>query len=195
MERLKPTIAFSGKLRILMLYILFAVTVPAMSSDYIYKYQHYDDMNGMTQWHVTKMLQDKQGFMWFSTWNGLNRFDGYTFEVYKAMNEGVEAQVNNRVDFIYEDEEEQLWWMTYDSHFYMLNKTRKVTREMRYDDLPLGFLCAGGQQRPYMGQPHRRRMELLRLRERRIGQPPDDCHQHDPYRLYRPQRADVGVHV
>ena len=41
-------------------------------------------MNGMTQWHVTKMLQDKQGFMWFSTWNGLNRFDGYDFVVFKS---------------------------------------------------------------------------------------------------------------
>ena len=79
MERLKPIIAFPDKLRLLMLYIVLAVTVPAMSSDYIYKYQHYDDMNGMTQWHVTKMLQDKQGFMWFSTWNGLNRFDVWDF--------------------------------------------------------------------------------------------------------------------
>ena len=84
MERLKPIIAFPDKLRLLMLYIVLAVTVPAMSSDYIYKYQHYDDMNGMTQWHVTKMLQDKQGFMWFSTWNGLNRFDGYDFVVFKS---------------------------------------------------------------------------------------------------------------
>ena len=37
MERLKPIIAFPDKLRLLMLYIVLAVTVPAMSADYIYK--------------------------------------------------------------------------------------------------------------------------------------------------------------
>ena len=116
------------------------MTMLAATAHEHYVIRHYSIKDGMSQNTVMAILQDKQGFMWFGTWDGLNRFDGYTFEVYKAMNEGVEAQVNNRVDFIYEDEEEQLWWMTYDSHFYMLNKTRKVTREMRYDDLPLGLL-------------------------------------------------------
>ena len=46
---------------------------------------HYDDHNGLSQWHVTKMLQDKRGYMWFSTWNGLNRYDGYNFTVFKSM--------------------------------------------------------------------------------------------------------------
>jgi AraC-like DNA-binding protein/ligand-binding sensor domain-containing protein len=49
-----------------------------------YRHVHYDDHSGMSQWHVTKMLQDKRGFMWFSTWNGLNRFDGYEFAVFKS---------------------------------------------------------------------------------------------------------------
>lgn len=45
---------------------------------------HYDDHNGMSQWHVTKILQDKRGFMWFASWNGLNRFDGYEFATFKS---------------------------------------------------------------------------------------------------------------
>ena len=39
----------------------------------------YDDRSGLSHWIVSDILQDKQGFIWLSTWNGLNRFDGYEF--------------------------------------------------------------------------------------------------------------------
>ena len=45
------------------------------------------------------------------------------------MSNDEEAQVNNRVDLLFEDEDEQLWWMTYDRHFYMLDKSRQVMSE------------------------------------------------------------------
>ena len=102
--------------------------------------RHYSIKDGLSQNTVMAILQDKQGYMWFGTWDGLNRFDGYTFKVYKAMNEGVEAHVNNRVDFIYEDEAEQLWWATYDGHYYRLDAKRQVTTEQPYDSLPEGLL-------------------------------------------------------
>ena len=60
-----------------------------------YVIQHYSIKDGMSQNTVMTIMQDKQGFMWFGTWDGLNRFDGYTFEVYKAMSDGEAAQVNN----------------------------------------------------------------------------------------------------
>ena len=101
-----------------------------------YIVQHYSIKDGMSQNTVMAILQDRQGFMWFGTWDGLNRFDGYTFQIYKAMNEGVEARVNNRVDLIYEDEEERIWWGTYDGHFYRLDAARKITTEQPYDSLP-----------------------------------------------------------
>ena len=72
-----------------------------------YLVSHYSIENGMSQNTVMSILQDKQGYMWFGTWDGLNRFDGYNFQTFKAMENGEEAKVNNRVDIIYEDEEEQ----------------------------------------------------------------------------------------
>lgn len=44
----------------------------------------YGEHNGLSHRHVTQILQDKVGFMWFSTWNGLNRFDGREFVVFKS---------------------------------------------------------------------------------------------------------------
>ena len=45
---------------------------------------HYDEFSGMAQWYVTQIVQDQQGMMWFATWNGLNRYDGYEFVCFKS---------------------------------------------------------------------------------------------------------------
>ncbi|MBQ3998117.1 MAG: response regulator [Paludibacteraceae bacterium] len=106
-----------------------------------YVIRHYSIKDGLSQNTVMAILQDRQGYMWFGTWDGLNRFDGYTFKVYKAMNDGVEANVNNRVDWIYEDAQEQLWWTTYDGHYYRMDASRQHTTEQPYDSLPAELIA------------------------------------------------------
>ena len=44
----------------------------------------YNEDNGMSSGHITQMLQDRQGMIWFATWNGLERFDGYEFTNFKS---------------------------------------------------------------------------------------------------------------
>ncbi|MGN1262862.1 MAG: two-component regulator propeller domain-containing protein [Prevotella sp.] len=61
-----------------------AVPVQTEATDDDYRVSRFDDSNGLSQWHVTRMLQDPAGFMWFATWGGLNRFDGYDFTVFKS---------------------------------------------------------------------------------------------------------------
>lgn len=45
----------------------------------------YDEADGVSSAHVTQLLQDEQGFMWFATWNGLCRYDGYEFHTFKPQ--------------------------------------------------------------------------------------------------------------
>jgi AraC-like DNA-binding protein/ligand-binding sensor domain-containing protein len=45
----------------------------------------YDNRSGLSHWIVSDVLQDRLGFLWFATWNGLNRYDGYEFRQVKAM--------------------------------------------------------------------------------------------------------------
>ena len=124
---------------ILMLCVLMGAL--SLSAHEHYVIQHYSIQNGLSQNTVMAILQDKQGFMWFGTWDGLNRFDGYTFKIYKAMNNGQEVRVNNRVVMIFEDEAEQIWWSTYDGHYYRIDASRKVTSEFPYDSLPEGMVA------------------------------------------------------
>ena len=126
--------------RLFLFLIVCALAKGAWAKEH-YVIQHYSIKDGLSQNTVMAILQDKQGFMWFGTWDGLNRYDGYEFRRFKAMSNGVEAQVNNRVVIIFEDEEERLWWSTYDGHFYRLDAQRKVTIEQPYDSLPEGMLA------------------------------------------------------
>ena len=45
----------------------------------------YDEEDGVPSSHVTQLLQDGKGFMWFATWNGLCRYDGYEFQTFKPQ--------------------------------------------------------------------------------------------------------------
>ena len=127
------------------LIILFLACAHIARAHEHYIVQHYSIKDGLSQNTVMAIMQDKEGFMWFGTWDGLNRFNGYTFTVYKAMNEGVEVQVNNRVTTIYEDEQSRIWWATYDDHYYRLDASREHTTAMPYDSLPLGMVEQMGE--------------------------------------------------
>src|SRR5262245_23272182 len=44
--------------------------------------RHYDVSEGLAHSHVTAIHQDHKGYLWFGTWEGLSRFDGYHFTNY-----------------------------------------------------------------------------------------------------------------
>lgn len=66
---------------ILCLIILLATYAPAYSQAYTFR--HYEVESGLSNNAVICTVQDKAGFMWFGTRDGLNRFDGYSFKVYR----------------------------------------------------------------------------------------------------------------
>ena len=45
-------------------------------------FRHITMTDGMSDNQVNHITRDSQGFMWFSTSHGLNRYDGYTFKVF-----------------------------------------------------------------------------------------------------------------
>lgn len=89
-------------------------------------FTHYSSEDGLSQNTVMSILQDRTGNMWFSTWDGLNRFDGYTFKTYKARLDNRIALTNNRIDQMYEDKHGFLWLLTYDNHAYRFNPRTEV---------------------------------------------------------------------
>ena len=47
-------------------------------------FNHLTVEDGLSQSSVTCILQDSKGFMWFGTQDGLNKYDGYSFKIFKT---------------------------------------------------------------------------------------------------------------
>ncbi|MCS6808149.1 MAG: two-component regulator propeller domain-containing protein [Bacteroidota bacterium] len=65
--------------------------------------------HGLSQGTVLCMLQDKRGFMWFGTEDGLNRWDGHTFKIFRNNPRDSTSLVRNYIEALYEDKEGTLW--------------------------------------------------------------------------------------
>jgi ligand-binding sensor domain-containing protein len=69
---------------------------------------------GLSHRQPTHLLQDKYGFLWIGTENGLNRYDGYTFTVFKHRRGDSTSLSHNWIVRLYEDKMGTLWVCTFD---------------------------------------------------------------------------------
>jgi len=65
--------------------------------------------DGLSQGMINYMLQDHFGFMWFATNDGLNRYDGYNFVVYRNDITDAASLADNHVRVLFEDNKGRLW--------------------------------------------------------------------------------------
>jgi len=76
------------------------------------KFSHLTTNDGLSQGYVTAILQDRRGFMWFATRDGLNRYDGNTFVVYKNNPNDPTSLSSNFIQALMEDDYGDLWVAT-----------------------------------------------------------------------------------
>ncbi|MFT3738705.1 MAG: two-component regulator propeller domain-containing protein [Breznakibacter sp.] len=92
----------------------------------IYRFEHFDSRNGLSQNTVFSLYCDSKGFLWIGTWNGLNRYDGKEFKVYKSQNANTNLLTNNRIIQIWEDRQQFIWMKTYDGYYHYFNPRKEV---------------------------------------------------------------------
>jgi hypothetical protein len=76
------------------------------------RFAHLTTNDGLSQGYVTAILQDRRGFMWFATRDGLNRYDGNTFVVYKNNANDPGSLSSNFLQDLLEDDHGYLWIAT-----------------------------------------------------------------------------------
>lgn len=90
----------------------------------------YDEEDGVPSNHVTQLLQDSHGFMWFSTWNGLCRFDGYEFQTFKTQAGDGCHMPNDRIRNIAIRPDGQIVCKVEENEYYLFD-----TRTCRFHDV------------------------------------------------------------
>lgn len=90
---------------LVLIFLLLCIT--ARSQDF--SYVHYDARDGLPSKRVYAMCQDRQGFMWFSTDNGICRFDGQNFRTF-STDDGLP---DNDIINIFCDDQNRIWLHPY----------------------------------------------------------------------------------
>lgn len=72
----------------------------------------YTVEQGLSNNDVTSMLQDNRGFLWVGTRDGLNKFDGYDFTVFKHQPAETASISNSEISAIHEDRDGHIWVAT-----------------------------------------------------------------------------------
>ncbi|TQV84885.1 hybrid sensor histidine kinase/response regulator [Aliikangiella coralliicola] len=73
------------------------------------RFKHIGVENGLSQVTILDMVQDGKGFIWFATQEGLNRYDGYEFKVFKFSQVNPHSLSDNFIKKLYIDSQERLW--------------------------------------------------------------------------------------
>jgi len=92
------------------------------------KFQRLSIEDGLSQSSIQAILQDSQGFMWFGTEDGLNKYDGYNFTVYRHLSTDSTSLSSNFIQALYEDQTKTLWIGTNDGLNRFNRNTATFTR-------------------------------------------------------------------
>ena len=99
------------------------------------RFEHVSSRPGLSNTFISSICQDREGFLWFGTANGLNKFDGYQFTAFqfdpRAGNSTLQHTI---VTDVHEDRTGRIWVTTMGGGLHQVDKrTGKVTA---YNQLP-----------------------------------------------------------
>lgn len=89
--------------------IAFFISTVAKAQYDNLKFETYSTLEGLSSSTCVEIFQDSEGYLWFGTIDGLNRYDGYTFEIYRPVLNDPHSISNNRISAIAEDGDGNLW--------------------------------------------------------------------------------------
>lgn len=89
--------------------LLLAAAAQAALDPADLRFRRLDQENGLSQGSVLALAQDRHGFLWLGTQDGLNRYDGFDFRVFRPDSHSAGSLSNNWVGALAVDAQGQLW--------------------------------------------------------------------------------------
>ncbi|OJJ23747.1 hypothetical protein BKI52_05200 [marine bacterium AO1-C] len=101
----------------------------AQNSIQTFTFTNINSSQGLSQNTINCIIQDRKGFLWFGTADGLNRYDGYQFKVYRNELNNLNSLSNNYILSLLEDKHGNIWIGTYGGGLNKFNpNTETFTR-------------------------------------------------------------------
>ncbi|MFN0035953.1 MAG: two-component regulator propeller domain-containing protein [Saprospiraceae bacterium] len=97
--------------------LFFSVCLPAQTPHF----ERLGAAEGLSQGMIFDLLQDRNGFLWFATKDGLNRYDGYSFQVFQNNPFDPFSISDNEIQCLLEDREGRIWVGTANNGLDMLD--------------------------------------------------------------------------
>ncbi|GGF03654.1 hybrid sensor histidine kinase/response regulator [Flavobacterium limi] len=94
-----------NKLKSFLLVILLSLNTFGQN----YPIKHLDISSGLSNNSVATIYQDQNGYMWFGTFDGLNRYDGNDFKIYRHIHTDPNSIQGNAISCIEGDNKNNLW--------------------------------------------------------------------------------------
>lgn len=96
----------------LLRWLFLALPIVGWSQQKNIRFDRFSIENGLSQSSVTGIVQDQLGYIWIATQDGLNRYDGYDFLIFKSDPADSTTIPNNYLYFLQEDQYGYLWFGT-----------------------------------------------------------------------------------
>jgi ligand-binding sensor domain-containing protein/methyl-accepting chemotaxis protein len=113
---------------------IYSFSRPFLMLSQEYKFDHITTEHGLSQATINCIYQDKKGFIWVGTNDGLNRYDAYSFIVYKNNPNDSLSISGNSIISIAEDDLSNLWIATRNDGLNYYD--REVDKFKRYQYIP-----------------------------------------------------------
>lgn len=108
------------------LFILFGCGINHISAQTnVYNFEKLTTADGLSNNHITSILQDRDGFYWIGTVDGLNRFDGSSFRIFRNNKRDSASLINNYCSYLLEDDNGDIWVGTYNGISVFRKKKEK----------------------------------------------------------------------
>jgi len=111
--------------------MLFSLTTPAQTDE---RFEHITRNNGLSHDNVYSIIQDKYGFLWFGTQDGLNKYNGYNFQKFYHESTNSNSLISSSFGRIYEDSKGFLWFGTYASGLDKYDPVKRTFKHYLHDE-------------------------------------------------------------
>ncbi len=114
-----------------------------------YSFKRFSVMNGLSANSVQRVVQDRDGYIWIATTNGLQRYDGNSFITFKSRSNDPTTIPSNHITLLYVDKKGHLWLMGDNQKFGIFDTKKLTFREVPVDNQKgIIYLVQGFQELP-----------------------------------------------